>query len=176
MFEYLLHLWSPPPRDLPLSCPPPADGQQADPSGFYDASTVHAAFDATWTASLLSVLVLLLVCYLATSQTTGRSFGMRWILCLAVSVVLGFVAPFAVLTLYPTHALAGSCETNPEPFALALPTWLVLARSVAGAVWGPLAFFVLSLGATKSIGLSDKSGGFFHNRGVPHPWFFPSRG
>lgn len=176
MVEYLLHLWAPPPRDLPLSCPPPADGQPADPSGFFDTSTVQAAFDATWVASLLAILVLLLTCYLATSQSTGRSFGVRWIICVGISVVLGFLVPFVALTLYPTHALAGSCGTNPEPFALSLPAWLVLARSVAGAVWGPVAFLALSLVATKTVGLSEKAGGFFHNRGVPHPWFFPSRG
>ena len=97
--------------------------------------------------------------------------------------------PYTPNTGFSLAWLGLDASVNPDPVGavlqlrfgpstpnLALSDFAILARSVAGAVWGPVAFFILSLVATKTVGLSDKSGGFFHNRGVPHPWFFPSRG
>lgn len=173
MIDYLLHFWAPPPIDLTLACPLPADGQVADATGFYANDSVRAAFDAIWVGTGLAVLLAMLLCYLATSQSTGRGFARRWVLFVAAVAVVGFIIPLGVLTYFPTHALAQSCETNPEPFEIALPTWVVVARGVAGAVWAPVAFVVLSLLATRVAGRSHRSGGFFHNRGIPYPWYSP---
>ena len=66
-------------------------------------------------------------------------------------------------------ALAGSCVTNPNPFPVTLPWSEILERGASGAVWSLLAFVVLSLLLTRTIGWLPQGGGFFHNRGCPWP-------
>lgn len=176
ILDYVLHFWSPPPTDLSLSCPAPADGQPADPLGFYDNVTVRAAFDGVWVVSSIVIVLAILACYLMASQSTGRAFGRRWLLFLAVTVILGGLVPAGLLSFATTTALAGSCETNPEPFALSLPPSLIVARTIVGMVWMPVWFAVLSFLLTRTVGQSSKGSGFFHNRGIPYPWFLPMRG
>ncbi len=72
-----------------------------------------------------------------------------------------------------TRALAGSCETNPDPFLAVLPWSEILGRGLAGAVWGLLAFALLSLVLTRTAGLFPWSRGLFHHRGCPYPRLSP---
>lgn len=173
MPNYLLHLWSVPPADLPLTCPPPPPGEPADPTGFFDPATVHGAYSAAGWASLLLVLALVCLCYLWTSGSLGPRFMRRWVLFLALSGAAALGVAVLVLRTWPTRALAGSCETNPEPFLAALPWSEVLGRGLAGAVWGVLVFALLSLVLTRTAGLFPWSRGLFHHRGCPYPRLSP---
>lgn len=175
MFDYLLHLWAPPPTDLQLICPPPPPGDPPDLAGFFDPSTVATAYSAAGLASGVVVLLLAFVCFQFTSYTTGPRFTKRYVLFWLVCGVLCFLVPLAILRAAETLALAGTCDTNPEPFAQALPWNVIIGRGVAGLVWGALMFFVVTLLLTRTAGRFPWSGGFFHNRGTPWPRLVPGR-
>jgi hypothetical protein len=57
-----------------------------------------------------------------------------------------------------------------------IPASLLMDRMFAGLVWGALAFLLLSLLATRVLGLSRLAGGFFHYRGCPWPRWNPTKG
>jgi hypothetical protein len=169
MPPFLLHLWANPPTDLALMCPAPPPGDPIPPPGFFDPATVSAAYGAAGWASLGAVILLVLCCYLLTRSSLGPGFVKRWWIFLAIAGVVGFLVPLGVLRFWGTRALAGSCVTNPNPFAATLPWSEILDRSVAGLVWAPLAFLIFSLLFTRTAGWLPQSGGFFHNRGCPWP-------
>ena len=172
---YLLHLWGAPRGDVPLTCPPPIGDQPPDPVGFFDTQTVTDAFAMTGRVSIAAIFTLVLFCYLATQYTTGPKFVRRWTIHLGISSVVTFLVPLIVLYLWHTHAAVGTCETNPEAFAMKLPVQVVLVRSSAGLVWGPLAFFAISFLLTHTVGRTRLGGGFFHNRGCPWPQLKPGK-
>lgn len=170
MWQYLLHLWATPPVSLELTCPPPPDGQTANPVGFYDDVSVANAYMMASMEAAAIVLLLVLACYLWTRQAGGPRFAKRWLLFLAGAIVFSGVVSWVSLTYAPVTALAGSCETNPDAFRVALPAARVLQRALAGLVWGGLAFFLLSLLLTRTVGrFASLRNGFFHNRGIPWP-------
>ncbi|MEJ7811620.1 MAG: hypothetical protein WKG32_14505 [Gemmatimonadaceae bacterium] len=169
MPNYFFHLWAPPPADLALSCPVPAPGEPVDPGGFFDPATVAGAYSAAGWISLAAALLLVVLCYQLTAVSTGPRFTKRFFLFWLVTALTCFTIPVLVLRTWQTHALAGSCETNPEPFLVPLPWSVILNRGFAGLAWGLLAFFLLSLLLTRSAGRFPWAGGFFHNRGTPWP-------
>lgn len=174
MWQYLLHLWASPPTNVALACPPPAPGDAPDLNGFFDPVPVATAYQ--WTALVTGLLVLLavLACYLLDRRSLSRAFVRRWWLVLAAASVIGALVPLAMLYLVvPQHALAGSCETNPLPFAAAYPLGLALNRALAGFLWSAAAFGVFSFLLTRAAGWHPASGGFFHNRGCPWPRMNP---
>jgi hypothetical protein len=174
MWKYLLHLWAKPPLDLPLTCPAPAAGQPPDLSGAFDPDSVVAAFQNVSIVSALIVLLLVLACYQMTRSSLGRTFVIRWWVFVGFAAGLCALAAFALLTLAPTRALEGSCDTNPTAFVAALPGSIVLARSIAGLVWAFPAFAIMSLILTQTAGrFPSLRNGFFHNRGCPWPRFLP---
>lgn len=175
MWQSLLHLWGGPPPDLQLlSCPAPAAGQQPDPQGFYDMATVSGAFNATAIASAVLVILAVVVCYQVTRASLGSRFVKRWWIGVGIVAVLCFAAAWLILAKYPTAAAAGTCSTDPNPFRVALPGELVFRRAVVGLVWGPLAYIVVSLLLTATVGrFASKNNGFFHSRGCPAPRFIP---
>lgn len=173
MLDYLLHFWATPPASLELTCPPPPDGQTASPLGFYDDVSVRAAYSMASLESAVLVLLLILACYMWTRQAGGPRFARRWWVFLAVAIVGTGVVTWLSLTYAPVTALAGSCETNPDAFRVALPAGRVIERALAGLVWGALAFVLGSLIMTRSIGrFPGYWNGFFHNRGTPWPRIF----
>src|SRR3712207_5324700 len=87
MWDFLLHLWAKPPANLPLTCPPPADGQIANPVGYYDDVSVRAAYNMASLETAALVLVLILICYLWTRQAGGPRFKTRWWIFFVISVV-----------------------------------------------------------------------------------------
>src|SRR5690348_501735 len=126
--------WSAPSGDIALSCPPAPPGVPPDLYGVYDPGPIKNAFMATGWATLLLVFSLVLLCYLATNMSTGPRFQWRWWGFLAGTATLSFVLPLLTLPWWPTHALQGSCENSPEPFAASLPWDLILARAFAGII------------------------------------------
>jgi hypothetical protein len=87
---------------------------------------------------------------------------------------VGALVPLAMLyAVVPQHALAGTCETNPLPFAATFPLETALNRSLAGFFWSALAFGVFSFLLTRAAGWHPAAGGFFHNRGCPWPRINP---
>ena len=173
MPPFLIDLWAVP-HDIPLACPPPPAGQPSDPSGFYDLTTVSSAFSAAGLASFVSVLIMLIVIYQFTRVSLGPRFVWRWWIGLIVTALLCGVVTALILQAAPTTALAGSCETSPDAFLIRLPTDVILDRSLAGAVWGLVAFTLFSLVATATLGrVPATRNGFFHNRGCPWPRFVP---
>lgn len=173
MWQYLQHLWSPPPANVQLACPPPAPGEAPDLNGFFDPGPVAAAYSWIFWASLGAVLLSILLCYLVYSSSLSRGFVRRWYWFLIGTMVAGALIPVLVMYLTPQHALAGSCETNPLPFAAELPGVLMVARAGAGLVWAGLAFALGSLLFTRIAGRHPASRGFYHNRGCPWPRWNP---
>jgi hypothetical protein len=173
MWQYLMHLWAPPPAALPLICPAPAPGEPADPGGFFDPAPLSAAYDWIFTATAAGVLLMVLVCYLAAPASLSLHFVRRWYGFWIGTALLGALVPLVVLLLMPQHALAGSCETNPLPFAAALSLSQMLPRITAGLAWAFLAFPLLSRILTWVAGRHPASRGFFHNRGCPWPRWNP---
>jgi uncharacterized membrane protein len=172
--QYLLHLWAVPPTRLSLACPAPPAGQTANPVGYFDDVSVHAAFQLTAAYSIVAVLLVIGICYMATNRSTGPSFDRRWLLFLGISALVCGLGAFGLLSTAHTTAMAQSCETNPEAFAVALPLGLVIARSVAGLLWGALAFVLGSVALTRTAGRAPMMwNGFFHNRGTPWPRLTP---
>lgn len=174
MWQSVLHLWATPPANVPLECPPPPPDQPFDPYGIFDPVPVAAAYQ--WTAAVTALLVLLavLACYLLYRRSLSRAFVQRWWIALAFASVLGALVPLVMLyAAVPQHALAGTCETNPLPFAATFPLGLALSRSLAGFLWSALAFGVFSALLTRVAGWHPASGGLFHNRGCPWPRINP---
>jgi hypothetical protein len=169
MWQYLQHLWSPPPANVPLACPPPAPGEAPDLNGFFDPGPVAAAYSWIFWASLAAVLLSILLCYLAYSSSLSRGFVRRWYGFLIGTMLACALIPVLVMYLTPQYALAGSCETNPLPFAADLPGSLMFMRATAGFVWALFAFVLFSWIFTFVAGRHPASGGFFHNRGCPWP-------
>lgn len=174
MWQYLLHLWSPPPANVPLTCPAPAPGEPPDLNGFFDPAPVAAAYQWAALVTALLVLMAVLACYLLDRRSLSRAFVRRWWLVLAAASVMGALVPLAMLYLaVPQHALAGTCETNPLPFPASYPVGLALNRALAGLFWSALAYGVFSFLLTRAAGWHPASGGFFHNRGCPWPRINP---
>jgi hypothetical protein len=170
MPEFLRYLAGIPPGDVSLLCPPPPPGQTANPSGYFDGASVGAAFTAAGVASAAVALLLVFACYLLTSTSLGPWFVKRWWIFAAITTVLAAVATAVTLLAWPTHAMAGTCETYPLPFAVTLPFGIVMMRALGGLFWGFAAFVVFSLVLTRTAGYMPMSrNGFFHNRGCPLP-------
>lgn len=170
MPDFFWHLWAGPPTNLSLACPPGAPGAPAT-SGFYDPDTVRAAYEMASWATLVAVVGLVLICYLATRTSLGPKFVHRWWLFGVLTAAAGFVVSLLVLRGWDTRALANSCPTNPTPFLATLPWSEILQRGLAGLVWALIAYVLLSAAATWTVGWLPLSGGFFHNRGCPVPRF-----
>lgn len=169
MWQYLLHLWAPP-AQLGLECPPPAPGEEPDPFGIFDPLAVSTAYQWAAFSAAIAVLLAVLACYLLHRGSLNRRFVRRWWAAMLLAATVGALMPLVMLYLaVPQHALAGSCSTNPLPFAATYPIWLALNRSLAGFVWCMLAFGVLSFLLTRVAGWHPAAGGFFHNRGCPWP-------
>ena len=172
MWKYLLHLWAVPPTTLTLVCPPPAAGQPADPQGFYDYTTIAAAYDRVALVSVILVVLSVVVCYQATQASLGPRFVKRWWITLGSSALVVGVSTWLLLITAGTRALVDSCETNPSAFPIPLPGSMVFERAVAGVLWAALAFLILSLLLTAILGrVAGAKNGFFHNRGCPWPRF-----
>jgi hypothetical protein len=144
-----------------------------DPIGFFAPESVHTAFSWVGFASIGVVILLVSAAYLATSGSLSPRFVRRWWGLLALAALLCFVIAAGVLFLYPTHAMADSCHTNPTEFLATLPSSIVWKRAFAGLIWGALAFFLFSVALTRSLGRWPWSAGFFHHRGCPVPRFLP---
>lgn len=173
MLEYLLHLWATPPDNFQLECPAPPPGMDPDPVGFFAPDSVGAAFSWAGYSSLAAVVVLVLITYLATTGSLSPRFVKRWWLFLLVAALACFGIAVAALWLYPTHAMVGSCATNPTAFERQLPWGLIWERAFAGLLWGSLAFTLLSVLLTRLLGNWPWSKGFFHFRGCPVPRYRP---
>jgi hypothetical protein len=173
MENYFLHLWSPPPETLQLTCPAPPPGAAPDPVGFFDPASVQAAYSLAGYVSVGLVVLLVLATYFLTTGSLSPRFVKRWWIFLSAAAVACFAAAFVILRGYPTHAMLGSCTTNPTAFAEQLPMDLVWLRSLAGLVWGALAFGLLSIVLTRTVGRWHGARGLFHFRGCPVPRFLP---
>jgi hypothetical protein len=174
MWQFPLHLWSPPPANVPLVCPLPAPGEPADLNGFFDPAPIATAYQWTVAVTALLVLAAVLACYLLDRRSLSRSFVRRWWIVLAATSVIGALVPLAMLYLaVPQHALVNSCETNPLPFAATFPLGLALNRALAGLAWSAAAFIIVSFLLTRAAGWHPAAGGFFHNRGCPWPRINP---
>lgn len=171
MPNFLLHLWAPPPANLQLACPAPPPGMDPDPVGFFAPESIEAAFSWAGTASAVFVLVLVTVTYLAVSGALSPRFVKRWWVFLGAAALGSFVIAVIALRVTPTYAMAGSCSTNPTAFLEPLPWGLIWNRAFAGLLWGALAFVVLSLVLTRTLGRWPQGRGFFHFRGCPVPRF-----
>jgi hypothetical protein len=138
--------------------------------GFFDDSSVHDAYSLASAASAGVVVAAVIVCYLLTRKTMGPAFKVRWIVFLFAAGLLSGAAAFLVLQAASTHALAGSCESDPSPFLVGLPTGRIVLRAIAAIVWGWLAYVLFAWLCTISFGRwAGLHNGFFHNRGWP-PW------
>ena len=170
VWQFLQHLWAPTPINVAISCPI-IDGQPVDPQGFVDVITLATAWNIVSSLSVGLVLVGVVACYNMTQMTLGAGFTRRWLFfALATSAICAGVA-YATLHSYPFYSAADSCDTNPQPFRVNLPTQYLIARTIAGLIWGMLAFLTISILFTKSVGRFPWGGGFFHNRGTPVPRF-----
>jgi hypothetical protein len=172
-----MHLWAWPPASLTFACPPGIDGQSSGALGFYDPASIQGAYTLASVASLALVLGGVFGCYLLLNRSSlGRRFVIRyWVWWLMVAVVSG-LATWGVLATAPITALANTCQSNPAAFAQPLPMTTILNRSLAGAAWAFIAFFLLSWLATRPWllgGIALPRNGFFHNRGCPVPRLTP---
>lgn len=174
MWDYVLHLWARPPVSLALSCPPAPAGTTANAFGTFDDRTVRAVFTLVSTESAAIVVVLVLACYLVGHVSTGPRFTFRWLVLWVVTAVACGGVAWLQLAQASTTALAGSCESNPSAFPVALPFPTVLDRALAAAVWGAIAYPLVSLLLTNTVGrVPALWNGFFHNRGTPWPRLSP---
>jgi len=174
MQNYLLHLWAPPPVNLRLeACPAPPPGEPVPPPGLYAADSVAAAFSLTGWISVVTIVLLVLLTYLLQSGSLSERFVKKWWGMLAIAVLLCAVIALVVLRVFPTHAMAGTCPTNPTAFAAPLPWNVIVDRAIAGAAWGSGAFTLLSIVLTRTLGYWPGAKGFFHFRGCPWPRFKP---
>jgi hypothetical protein len=176
ILQYILHLWSIPPVGLTLACPAAPVGQTTNPTGLFDDAAVHAAFTsaAMWSAVVIAVLIP--VCYLATRKASGPKFDRRWLYSMISAGVTCALVSYAVLAFAPTTAAANTCESNPNAFLVSLPSGVVMRRTIAGLVWGLLAFVVGSFLGTRIFGwYPSLRNGFYHSRGTPWPRMSPGR-
>lgn len=173
MWQYLLHLWAPPPANVALTCPAPPPGESPDPAGFFDPAGIQAAYDWIAISSVGAVLLLVLLCYLLGSSSLNRGFVRKWYGFWVAACLAGFLIPLVIFFLVPQHALAGTCETNPLPFREYLLFAQMLPRATAGFVWCMVVFPLASLLLTAVAGWHPASRGFFHNRGCPWPRWNP---
>lgn len=174
MWDYVLHLWAPPPVSLALDCPPAPAGTTANPFGTFDDQSVRAAFTLVSVESALIVLAIVLACYLVGQVSTGPRFTFRWVVLWLVAALLCGGLAWLQLANVSTTALAGSCESNPSAFPAALPFPTVLNRSLAAVAWALLAYPLVSLLLTNTVGrVPALRNGFFHNRGTPWPRLSP---
>lgn len=175
MWQFLLHLGTIGDYDnVTLTCPPPAAGQAAAPLGFYDGTSVANAYNLLGGLSVLAVLLVVTIIYMGTRTSLGPRFVGRWYKGAIAAAIICALLAYITLSFAPTHALADSCETNPTPFPLRLPGSLIIARTLAGLVWGALAYLLFSLILTLTAGkFASGKNGFFHNRGCPWPRFVP---
>jgi hypothetical protein len=151
-----------PPNVALTPCPPPAPGDPIDPGGFYDPTGVASAYHAAGWTTVGLLLLLVLACYLWNSTSLGPRFVRRWWLFAGAAVLFSALVGGLVIALWPTRALAGSCETLPNAFAL--------NRAVAGLLWGLILFPLISVFLAQVVGRVPRaSNGFFHNRGCPLP-------
>lgn len=172
MIDIVTRLWSPS-SDLQLTCPaPPAGVTGTNSIGHYDPATLASAYLAASVATIAAVTLVVFICYLWNQTSVGPSFVRRWYLSALVATVFAALLPVALLAAWPTHALANSCETNPNPFAAPLPLSELLTVGVSGALWGVVGFVLLSIILTRTVGRVPQAGGFFHNRGCPWPRFY----
>ena len=168
--DLLLHLGYGPPPDLSLPCPAPASGQVTNATGNFEFATVKAAFDTAGFASLALVVLIVLICYLATRVTMGPRFKLRFAVSLAAACVGCAVVSAVILHLYPTTAMANTCQSNATAFPWPLPNSVIALRTLVGLLWGGIAFALVSWLLTFSLGrFSADRNGFFHNRGWPWP-------
>jgi len=175
MWKWLLHFNTVADyNSLALTCPPPPAGQPAAPLGFYDGSSVAAAFNMLAFLSVIAVLVIVMSIYLGTRRTLGPRFVFRWYKGIAAAAIVCALLALIALALAPTHALANSCETDPNPFLIRLPGAIITSRAVVGLAWGAIAYVVFSLVLVATAGrFPSVKNGFFHNRGCPWPRFIP---
>lgn len=174
MWNYILHFGVEPTGNLNLICPDPAPGQAASAPGLYDPASVSAAFSHVALWSVVAVALFVVLCYQMTRASLGPRFVKQWWLWLAGSSVACAVVAFAVLATAHTTAYPNSCSTNPLPFDAPLPDNLVMLRVVVGLAWGAVAFIVVSLLLTRTLGwVPSAKNGFFHNRGCPLPRVTP---
>ena len=174
MPNYLLHLWATPPEALVLTpCPAPPPGTEGDPAGLFAPESVETAFRLAGYSSLAAAVLVVAIVYLVTSGSLSPRFVRRWWFGLGAAAALSFVIPLLVLSTSGTHALPGSCSTNPTAFLHPLPWSIVMERALAGLVWGFLAFTLLSVVFTRTLGYWPGSKGFFHFRGCPVPRIRP---
>jgi cytochrome bd-type quinol oxidase subunit 2 len=139
-------------------------------TGTFDDTTVRAAFDSAAGWSAAAVVVVILVCYIATRKSSGPRFDRRWLFSGIVAVVLCGIASYASLHFANTTAMAQSCGSDPNAFPWPLPGSVVSNRTVAGLLWGALAFIVGSIVFTAAFGwYPSMKNGFYHNRGTPWP-------
>jgi hypothetical protein len=176
MWRYLLHLWAFPPVDARLVCPAPRQGEAADPFGLYNQAEVLGIWRNIAAASVVGVLVLLLLLYLLPRASLSARFVRGWYLTLGAATVYCFLVPLAVGKLTTLSARPDSCTTRPAAFPVHLTVDLLVPRMWAGAVWGFLAFILLSLIFTRVLARGPVAGGFFHYRGCPWPRWNPLEG
>ncbi len=174
--NWLFHLWAHPPTGAIVPCPAPIAGDPADPGGLYDAGQLMALWDSIATVSVIAVVAILLACYLIPRASLGPRFVRTWWLALAGSGLVCALIPLALGLTTQVNVRAGSCSTRPAAFPVDLPFGLLVDRMIAGALWGMLAFLILSLFATQVFGRSRLAAGFFHYRGCPVPRWNPTQG
>lgn len=172
MLQSLLHPWTPP-LSVPLTCPAPAPGEPIDPTGFFDPDSLVGPFHLAGIVWLVTVLALVLACYLTATASLNRGFVMKWYVYWGVAIVLGTLIPLVVLSLAPLHAAAETCATNSLPFAASLAFNQILPVMEGSALWALVAFPLVSWALTRAAGWHPASGGFFHYRGCPWPRWNP---
>lgn len=174
MWKWLLHFGTIGDyNNVSFTCPPDPSGGAAT-LGFYDGVSVASAYDILAAASIAAVLVIVLAIYMGTDKALGPRFIKRWYKGLAIAAVVCGILGYAVLSIAPTHAFGGTCPSNPAPFPLRLPASLIVWRTLAGILWGAVAYFVFSIVLTATAGrFASLKNGFFHNRGCPLPRLVP---
>lgn len=174
MLDFLWHLWEAPPVRLQLSCPAAAEGTTGNAYGSYDDASVRAAYQLVSIESIASVIIAVFLCYMIGRMSTGARFSLRWWIVLAITMLWTGGITWWQLSHAATTALAGSCESNPTAFPVALPFANIVQRSIVGLVWALLAFPIVSFVLTRVLGYFPTMwNGFFHFRGTPWPRFSP---
>jgi hypothetical protein len=174
MWNYIFHFGTEPMGNLTLICPDPAPGQAIPAPGLYDPASVSAAFDHVAVGSVVAVILFVLLCYSLTRTSLGPRFVKQWWAWLVAAAVACAAVAFAILATAHTTAYPNSCSTNPLPFDAPLPDSIVMLRTAVGFAWGALAFFIVSLVLTQTVGrVPSHKNGFFHNRGCPVPRLMP---
>jgi hypothetical protein len=174
--NWLLHLWAHPPIGAVVPCPPPLPGNPPSPGGLYDPAHLTSFWNSITLFSFIAVLLLVVLCYQLPRSSLGPRFVRGWWIIFAFAGVAGATVPALMGIGRQITVRAGSCSTHPSAFLADLPYNLMFDRIFAGAIWGMLTFVVLSLIATRLLGMSRHAGGFFHYRGCPWPRWNPMQG